>query len=298
VTTYSCLDKAGNAVRQGLLARALPADQRVPGRAYLRSITNLGIGAGSMVAGVAIAIDSREAYVSLVLGDAVTYLLAAAVVAGFPATPAADRRIGGSMLVAVRDRPFLAMTLLNAALTMHFSVLEVGMPLWVDRHTTAPRWTVAVLFLVNTTCCVLFQVRASRGAVDVASSARAMRSGALLLALSFLVFSLSGGRSAGIAVGVLVAAVLVNVTGELLQSSGSWGVGFGLAPEHGQNQYQGLYSTGFAVASMLGPLLVTSTAIALGTVGWVLLALLFAGVGLLAVPVTSWAERTRALTPA
>ena len=59
-----------------------------------------------------------------------------------------------------------------------------------------------------------------------------------------------------------------------------------------------VYSSGFAVASMIGPILVTSTAIALGTVGWVLLAALFAGVGLLAVPVTAWAERTRALTPA
>src|SRR4051794_33938441 len=43
VTFYSCVDKAGNAVRQGLVASAFPAEERVRGRAYLRSVTNLGI---------------------------------------------------------------------------------------------------------------------------------------------------------------------------------------------------------------------------------------------------------------
>lgn len=296
VTVFACLDKSVNAVRQGLVARALPPDQRVSGRAYLRSLTNLGIGAGSALAGVAIALDTRTAYVSLVLGDAVTYLVAAALVTRLPATTPGERRTGGSMLVAVRDRPFLAITLLNAALSTHFAVLEVGVPLWVDRRTDAPTWTVALLFLVNTACCVLLQVRASKGAVDVPTSAVVMRRGALLLALSYLVFSLSGGRSAGVAIALLLVAALVNVSGELLQSAGSWGLGFGLAAEHAQSQYQGLYSTGFALSSMLGPILVTSTAIAHGTAGWVVLAVVFASAGLLSVPVTAWAQRTRALT--
>jgi hypothetical protein len=45
---------------------------------------------------------------------------------------------------------------------------------------------------------------------------------------------------------------------------------------------------------MLGPVLVTQTAIAHGTAGWVLLAVLFGGVGLVAVPVSAWAEGERA----
>jgi len=294
VTAFACLDKANNAVRQGLVARALPADQRVSGRAYLRSLTNLGIGAGSVFAGFAIAADTRAAYLSLIFGDAVTYVLAAVATARLPATAHADRRTGGRMLVAVRDRPFLAVTLVNAALSTHFAILEIGVPLWVDRRTSAPTWMVAVLFLVNTTCCVLFQVRASRGAVDVATAAVVMRRGALLLAASYLVFAASAGRSTPVAVVVLVVATLVNVAGELEQSAGSWGLGFGLARETAQSQYQGLYSTGFAVSSMLGPVLVTQTAIAHGTAGWVLLAVLFGGVGVVAVPVSAWAARERA----
>jgi predicted MFS family arabinose efflux permease len=294
VVAFACLDKAANAVRQGLVARALPADQRVSGRAYLRSLTNLGIGAGSVFAGFAIAADTRSAYLALVFGDAVTYVLAAGATYRLPATAHADRRTGGSMLVAVRDKPFLAVTAVNALLSTHFAVLEIGVPLWVDRRTSAPTWTVAVLFLINTACCVLFQVRASRGAVDVPTSARVLRNGAFLLAGSYLVFALSGGRSTTVAVAVLVVAALVNVLGELKQSAGSWGLGFGLARESAQSQYQGLYSTGFAVSSMLGPVLVTQTAIAHGAPGWVFLAVFFAAAGAVAVPVSAWAERERA----
>jgi hypothetical protein len=290
---FACLDKASNAVRQGLMASALAPDERVPGRAYLRSVTNLGIGAGAAFAGVAIAVDTRAAYLALILGDAITYGLAAVVIARLPATVPANRNTGGGMLVALQDRPFLVITLVNAALSTHFAVLEIGVPLWVDRHTSAPTWVVAVLFLVNTGCCVLFQVRASRRATDVASSALVMRRGAFLLAGSYLVFALSSGRSATVAVAILVVAALVNVAGELQQSAGSWGLGFGLAAEHAQSQYQGLYSTGFAVSSMLGPVLVTQTAIAHGAAGWVVLAVLFALVGTASVPAAAWAQRAR-----
>ncbi|MCU1594451.1 MAG: hypothetical protein JWO12_1843 [Frankiales bacterium] len=293
---YICVDKASNAVRQGLIASAFPAEERVSGRAYLRSVTNLGIGVGSAIAGVAIAIDTREAYVAMVLADALTYLGCAAVIARLPRREGAVRKAEeGGMLIALRDRPYLAVTAVGAVLNMHYVLLEIAVPLWVDRYTSAPRWTVALLFLLNTACCVLLQVRMSRSAHDVPSSARTQRTGGLLVAASCVVFALSEDRSAALAVGVLVVAALVNVAGELLQASGSWGLGFGLAPETSQGQYQGLYSTGFAAANMLGPVVVTATVIAWGTPGWLLMGAVFAAAGIVTVPVVAWAERTRAL---
>jgi predicted MFS family arabinose efflux permease len=294
-SAYTVLDRGANGVRQGLIASAFPPADRVRGRAYLRSVTNLGLALGAALAGVALQVDTRAAYVSLLLGDAATFLLAAVVVRRLPrSSPAASAPTGG-MLLALRDRPYLLITVLNGLVGMHYVLLEVAIPLWVTRHTAAPRWTVALLFLVNTACCVLFQVRASRGSVDVPSSARAVRAGTLLIGLSCLVFAASGDRSAAIAVTVLVVAALINVGGELLQASGSWGLGFGLAPETAQGQYQGLYSTGFAAAGMLGPLVVTMTAIRYGTPGWVALGVLFAGAGAATVPAARWADRQRLL---
>jgi MFS family permease len=294
-TTYTVIDRGASGVRQGLIAGAYPTADRVRGRAYLRSVTNLGLALGAALAGVALQVDTRPAYVSLILGDAVTYVVGALVLLRLPRSVRPTTPTAGGMLVAVRDRPFVAVTVLNGIISMHFVLLEVGVPLWVTRATHAPRWTVALLYLVNTACCVLFQVRASRSSTSVPASARAVRNGSLLIAASCLVFAASGHRTAVIAVAILVVAALVNVAGELLQSAGSWGLGFGLAPEHAQGQYQGLFGTSMGASQMLGPVLITSTAIAHGTAGWAALAVLFAVSGAAMLPVAAWAESNRPL---
>lgn len=293
VCLQTMFDRASNAVRQGLVANALRAADRVSGRAYLRSVTNLGIALGAALAGVALQVDTRPAYVALVLGDAVTYWLAAVVLRRLPVSAPATVAPEGGMLIALKDRPYVVITALGAVVGMHYVLLEVAVPLWITRHTSAPRWMVAGLFLVNTVCCVLFQVRAARSTVDVRTAAVAVRRGALLLAASCVAFALAAGHSAAVAVAVLVVAALVNVWGELYQAAGSWGLGFGLADESAQGQYQGLYSTGFALGGMVGPLLVTVVVLSHGLLGWTVFGALLAGAGLLTVPAAGWAERVR-----
>ena len=293
LVVYGVLDRASNAVRQGLIASVFVAEERVRGRAYLRAVTNLGIAGGSAVAGAAIALDSRAAYEVLIVGDAVTYLLAAVAISALPVSSRRERSGSEGMLTALRDRPFVVVTVLSGLMALQYSLMEVGLPLWVDRYTEAPRWMIAVLYLVNTVACVLFQVRAAKAATDVTSSARLNLRGALFVAASCLVFALSQGRAEPVAVALLVLGAAVHVTGELFQAAGSWGLGFGLSPEHAQGQYQGLYTTGFAAAMVLGPLFITSTVIAWGRPGWYLLAGVFVVTGLAVVPVARWAEGTR-----
>ncbi|MCW2778395.1 MAG: transporter [Frankiales bacterium] len=296
-TVFTVLDRASSAVRQGLVAAALPAEQRVEGRAYLRAVTNLGISGGAALAGLALAADSRPAYLALVLGDAASSLVAGAVLLRLPPGVRRTAVETGSMVQALRDRPYVVVTAMSAVLGIHYALLEVAVPLWVVRHTSAPVAVVALLFLVNTACCVLLQVRVSRAARDVATSAVAVRRGGLLLGASCLVFAASTLGPAPVAVVVLVLAALVNVAGELFQAAGSWGIGFGLAPEHAQGQYQGLYATGFAAASGLGPLVVTATAVQ-GVWGWALLGAVLAAAGVATVPVVAWAQRQREGVPA
>lgn len=290
---FTVLDRASNAVRQGLVAAVLAPEQRVPGRAYLRAVTNLGISGGAALGGLALAADTREAYVALVLGNAVSCVLAAVVLLRLPRGVRRTAAEAGSTLLALRDRPYLAVTALSSVLGLHYALLEVAVPLWVVRHTDAPITVVALLFLVNTACCVLLQVRVARVATDVPTSATAVRRGGHLLGLSCLVFAASTLGGPALAVAVLVAAALVNVAGELYTAAGAWGLGFGLAPEHAQGQYQGLSSTGFAAAQGLGPLLVTATAVQ-GVWGWAALAVLFAGAGSAMPPLVAWAERQSA----
>jgi MFS family permease len=106
-------------------------------------------------------------------------------------------------------------------------------------------------------------------------------------------FAFSGGRSAWIAVVVLVAAAFTHVLGELLQAAGSWGLSFALAPEHAQGQYQGAFDMGYALASIAAPIVVTTLTVGWGAPGWLLLGAMFAVAGALVPPVARWAERNR-----
>jgi MFS family permease len=167
---------AGSAVRNGLIATAIAGEDRVHARAYLRSITNLGIGVGSALAGIALHADTRTAYVTLIVADAVTFALTALLVTRLPHIAPVPRDLGdGPRLVAIRDRPYVSIVALNSLLNIHNGLLEVAVPLWIVRHTAAPRSIVAVIFILNTAMCVLFQIRASRGIDDIPSSAKALR---------------------------------------------------------------------------------------------------------------------------
>jgi MFS family permease len=80
---------------------------------------------------------------------------------------------------------------------------------------------------------------------------------------------------------MLILAMLVHVFGELVGSAGSWSIGFGLAKQEHQGQYQGVYSLSWGLGGTLGPAFVTALAIGMGKTGWVILAVMFAITGTL-----------------
>jgi hypothetical protein len=290
-------DAGARGARGAIIGSALPADQRVRTRAYLRAVTNLGISIGALIAGVGLAVDRPGAYLALILGDAATYVIAAAVATRLPALPPAPVVPGQPRLIVLRDRSFLVCTVLDGLMSIHFDILTFALPLWIASRTSAPAWLVAVLFLVNTSVIVLLQVRASRGTDTLAGAGRTSRRAGLLIALACLLFSASAGVGTGLAVALLLAGALAHVLGELSQSAAGWGISFGLAPAHAQGQYQGAYAMGMQLGRLLAPTVLTALALGLGRLGWVLLALVFAGVGALVPPVVRWADRQRPRPP-
>lgn len=286
-------DAASYGARGALVANAVPREARVRTQAYLRSMTNLGFTLGAAGAGVALHLDTPTAYQLTILGDAVTYLLAGLVVLRLPHLAPVPAPDSGPRLVALRDRPYLAVTALNGILCVHYGLLEVAVPLWTVQHTQAPRWIVSVVLMVNTVAIVLFQVRASRNVRTVAEAARAQRAGGFVIAAGCVVYALAAGHGAWVAAGVLVIAAAVHVAGELLQAAGSWGLGFGLAPAHAQGQYQSVFGMGQSFASLVGPALTTALAVGAGLPGWVALAVMFAAAGAVMPALARWAERDR-----
>ncbi|MFE9205866.1 MFS transporter [Micromonospora sp. NPDC007230] len=291
-------DSATRGARGALIAGAVPPDQRVRTRAYLRAVTNVGISVGTVLAGFALAADTRSAYVSLILLDCATYLVAAAVLLRLPPVPPVPAPAHGPRLIALRDRPFLAFTVLDGLMSMHFGLINIALPLWIAGHTSAPRWLISACLLVNTVVVVLFQVRASRGTEELTGAGRAARRAGAVIAVACVLFGASGGVPTAVAVPLLLGGALVHVVGELWHAAAGWGISFGLAPAHAQGQYQGAYGMGMQLGSMVAPVVVTTLAVGWGVPGWLLLGGLFLLLGVLVPPVVAWAGRTRPVEPA
>ncbi|OYV65965.1 MAG: hypothetical protein B7X07_01065 [Actinobacteria bacterium 21-64-8] len=273
---------ASSTLRVVTMSRFGEGEARVRVRALQRAVSNVGMAVGTLLAGVALAFDTRSAYVAMVLGNAITFVFGAFFVMKLPPMP--PRRLDDaahppSRFVALRDRRFLLATALNGLFSIHFMIQSVGLPLWILEFTSAPRWTVALLLIINTTLIVLFQVRASKGTGNVAVAARAYQRSGVLIALACVFYALAHATSIAVAMVALIVGMLFHSLGELYSSAASWGIAFGMASEELQGQYQGLYSMGMGLSRVIGPLIVTSTAIAMGRNGWLLLAAFFLLVG-------------------
>lgn len=286
--------QGGSAVRSAVVGRAFPGTERVRVRATMRTVTNVGIGVGTALAAVPLAIGTGEAYrVTMVLSGAL-FLASAVLVAGLSAARVdaapADRTDTGTIVrrepagrSPYRDVRFLAVTALTGLFGMQFGLFEVGVPIWIVQHTVAPDVLVSPLLLVNTVIVVLLQVRLSRGTDTVAGAARVMRHAGWVMAVACGLWAAAGWVRgddwvpAATATAVLVLAAVAHSLAEITSSAAGWALSFELAPADRIGAYQGVYGTGYAVAAMIAPTVVTLTAVDLGTAGWAILAVVFLG---------------------
>jgi MFS family permease len=298
----SMLRSAGGSASMALISRFGVGEERVRIRAFQRSVSNLGMSFGMGIAAVALAIDTREAYLAMVMGNAVSYFVAAVFVRQFPAMPPTSPFGGnqtGPRLVALRDRHFLTATALSGCMSIQFAIQNIGVPLWIIQFTHAPRWWVAVVMLVNTTAVIFLQVRFTRGTDDLKFASRAFRRSGLFIALACVLYASAQGVGTVLASAILVVATMVDVVGELLASAAGWAIGYGMAVEGLQGQYQGVYQMSFGLANIFGPLLVTSTALSMGRPGWLILGAIFILTGAAYPPLvrSHLRERERAQQP-
>ncbi|MFJ9522808.1 MFS transporter [Kitasatospora sp. NPDC101801] len=294
------LDRGSAAVRNALYAEVLPADRRVAGRAYLRVVTNVGIGAGTAVAALVLHADSRDAYVAALLADAVSFAVVAVMYAALTVPPRVKaptvpgERTGNP---ALRNRPFLAVTVLSGLLCLQFSVLEVGVPLWVVEHTEAPRVVVAVSLIANTVLVALLQVRATRGTEEPTAAARIFRRGGLLIAAACLLIGLAHGLPGRLAAVLLIAGVACQTFSEMYCQAAGWALSYDLAGDGHHGSYQGVFNAGLSSALMFGPVLITTVVITNGLLGWILLGALMLAAAVAMPPTVRWAQRTRPDAP-
>jgi MFS family permease len=261
--------------QQTLIARVGDSRTNPRNRAYTRSINNLGIGLGSLGAGIALAINSSFGYQVAIVLDGFTFLAGAYIYSLVPYFPPTLKEREKFDWTIFRDGRYLAATLMAAVTNIQFVVQNVGIPIWVVKYTDAPRWWVSTLLLLNTAAVVAFQMKVSKRTKPLKDSANQYLFTGALLATACLLYATAEGSSARVASLLLIAGMAVHVLAELIISMIHWQISFDLADESRQGAYYGIWTLGNGMSEIIGPSLVTFALVSMGKTGWALLALIF-----------------------
>lgn len=175
-----------------------------------------------------------------------------------------------------------------------YPVLSLVMPLWISLHTQVPHWVVGLVVPLNTVLVVLLQVRLSRGMESPLSAARAMVRAGLAMLASLVLIGFLGHLPTIPATVALIISIVVYTLGEIWSTASIYELSFGLAPAAAQGEYLGLLSNGSAIGRLISQALVTTLCLTVGTAGWIILGALLLGAGLVTVPATRWAMRSKA----
>jgi hypothetical protein len=279
------------------LLRRVADDNATTFRSQAQAVFNLGISLGVATCGVAIELNTVNAYRALFLGNAASCLFGAAMLRLLPRYAPLPGAHEESPLAALKDKPFVGYTLLSGAMYMQYLVLGLLLPVWVVYHTNAPRWTVAAFMIINTVLVILFQVRVGKTVQTIRQGGAAFRRAGVIFLVSVSAMGLATGLPGWAALLVLLGAVVLHTYGELWQSSAMYALDFGLAPAHAQGQYQGLVGMGNFAGQALSPLVLVGLVLSGGRLGFVVLGAWFALLGLAAPALARWGERTRPAAP-
>jgi Major Facilitator Superfamily len=275
------------------LLRRVGGEDATTFRARTVAVVNLSMSFGIATCGAAIELNTVNAYRALFLGNALSCLIGVAVLTRLPRYEPLPGAHDESPFTALRDKPFVAYTVLSGTMYMQYLVLGLLLPVWVVFHTNAPRWSVSAFMIINTAMVVLFQVRVGKTVRTIRQGGAAFRRAGVIFLVSCSAMGLATGLPAWGALLLLAGAVMLHTYGELWQSSAMFALDFGLAPPHAQGQYQGLVGMGNFAGQALSPLILVGLVLSGGRAGFVLLGAWFALLGLAGPAVARWGERTR-----
>lgn len=300
VSLVIALESATRSARSALIGEVVASADRVRVRSQMRAVSNIGVSVGAAVGGGVLYVDSAWIY-------RVVYVICGVLLVGSAwfyqrivshhqrqAQRPADAPQEVTVRDVFRDRPYVALSLLNGVLSFHDAILSLALPLWISTRTDAPTWVFSVIVLVNTISAILLQVRVGRSSDTVAGASRSLTSSGLYLGLSCLIIAFASQVSTWLTLLVLVLGAAAHVMGELQQSAAAWSLSYELAPEHAHGAYQGMFGMGLQGASIVTPLVAGTVLVAGGFWGWIGVGVFLAGAGLLVPRVTAAALRRQA----
>jgi MFS family permease len=247
---------------QTLLIALITPEQRVASFALGRAAQNLGLGAGSAVAGFVISsAQDLRSFQALYVFDAITYVaLALVVLAVVPNRQAATADHGterGGFRAVARDRRFLCVLVVNLLLLIvGYALFANILAPFVKAHTRVGPGAIGVLFVFNAFFVAIAQVPTAR-LFKTMHRARILATASGLFALALLgVLPATLIHSELAAAALLCGVATVIAIGECVHSLVLGSLVADLAPPHLLGRYVSVFSLmvtgGFAIGPAIG----------------------------------------------
>jgi MFS family permease len=265
-----------------LVALAADPDQRARWFAMLRVLRNAGIGLGALLAAT-LTLGGPTGYHSLVIGNAASFLVAAALTALWkplvhPTTASvpADRTVdadtrGSGYRAVLTDRPFALLILINSLFVLCTLVLTVVLSVYITRTLHQGAWAASALFALATVMVVLTQTVVSRMS-ERRPTVQILRLAAVLWAGSFaLLWGVMLGPSWAI-IPALFVAVIVYTAAEVVYSPAMSVLVLTASPLSSRGRYFGVHQLSWSIPSALAP--AAFTALLAWNAHWLWLALI------------------------
>ncbi|MER7460032.1 MFS transporter [Micromonospora sp. NPDC126480] len=270
------LDRAsGNAQLSYLVAKFDP-DVRNTATGAVRSCRNAGLSIGLLVSSVFIAIGSKQAYQAAFLVNALSFLLMFVALSRLPAVarpvPVAPSATATEASPATAnpwaDRRYLTLTVGDALMSVHTTVLFIVFPLWMAAQPQLPTALVGVLLALNTVATVLLQPLLAERGVGLRNAASLIRLAGASLVTSGAFFWAASVVDVRFATIVLVVlAILALTLGENVQEVAVFEASHRLAPDSAMGRYLGVFNLGDSTQRIVGPFALTSLLVA-SSAGW------------------------------
>ncbi|MEU5384763.1 MFS transporter [Kitasatospora cineracea] len=291
-------DRACSPLTQAAVRVVVGSRERNRTMASIRALRNVGYTLGTLVAASAVAAHSHVLVQLLFLANGLTFVVTAACVrralratrAADPGTDAADLpadpdagtakgepapAVPATVRSPFRHPSFMALTVGNALMCLHDTVLVVALPVWVIRHSSVPESTVPILLAVNTALTVGVQVWISSLDMDRSRALRLLWGAAAVLCAACLLFACVTAAPTAVGTVLLGGAVVLLTLGENFHAAAAWFLSDAMAPPAAYARYLGAFSTSVTVHGLLGPALVLGALLPLGAGGWAALCGLF-----------------------
>lgn len=241
--------------QSSLLASLAPVDRRAGAYAVQRLTMNLGVAVGGFVAGAIASVAHPGTFTILFALDCATFVAYMAVLARLRApAPYPDRAAGGGWREVARDRPYVRVTLLNAALmAATLSLMVELLPPFAKNVAHVDEQMIGAIFALESLGIVVFQLPVAR-LVEGRRRLRGLALMALVWAAALLAVGAAGAWFAALAAaGVLLGASLAFAVGECLHGAIHAPLAADLAPPRLVGRYLALASLSWQVGWIVGP---------------------------------------------